>query len=135
MRFTRLNHIFSRLLIVAGACWAGSMSALFGGKTELELNGLGVVKESAEILAKSIQTFPTRRMIIAIIGFIAVAQGLFFFLKGLASCICGDIYRPDGRRAGRIHGLIECLIGIGFVVLGSIIALFSTKIVMYLFYK
>ena len=62
---------------------------LFGGKTELDLKGIDVIKEAAEILAKSVATFPTKQMAIAIIGFIAVSQGLFFFTKGLGSLICG----------------------------------------------
>lgn len=133
MSLLRFKYISYCLAASAGACWANSLKALFGGKTELELNGLGVIKDSAEILAKSVSTFPTRQMAIAIIGFIAVSQGLFFFTKGLASFICGDSYRPDGKRVGRIPGFIQCLIGIGLSAGGAYTALYSHAIMKYLF--
>lgn len=131
MDFIRFKGIFNRLLIVSAACWAGSMKALFGGK--IELDGLGVVKEAAEILSKTVATFPTKQMAIAIIGFIAVSQGLFFFIKGFASLLCGDSYRPDGVRVGRAYGLIQCLIGIGLSTLGALSSLYSAKIVQCIF--
>ena len=112
MRFIHFKAIFCRLLIVSAACWASSMKAIF-------VDGLGVVKEAAEILSKTVATFPTRQVAIAIIGFIAVSQGLFFFTRGLASLLCGDSYRPDGVRAGHTYGLIQCLIGIGLSTAGA----------------
>ena len=133
MRTIRFKSISYRLLIVSCACWASSMKALFGGKTELQLNGIEVIKEAAQILAKSVATFPTRQMAIAIIGFIAVSQGLSFSIKGLVAFICGNSYRPDGKRVGRIYGFIQCLIGIGLSAAGAAAALYSAKIVTYLF--
>ena len=132
MNLRSLKGISYRLMIISGVCWASSMQALFG-KTEVELGGLGVVKEAAEVIARSIATFPTRQMAIAIIGFIAVSQGLFFFTKGLASIICGDTYTPEGKRAGHMHGFTQCVIGLGLSVIGSLAALYSACIVRCLF--
>ena len=124
----------ARMFIVfLSTCWASYSKALFGVKTELELNGLDVVKESAQILAKTVETFPTKQMAIAIIGFIAVSQGLFFFAKGLATFFCGDSYRPDGKRAGSFYGLILCLIGIGLSCAGALASLHCQAITRYFF--
>ncbi len=119
--------------LITASCWAGSLKALFGGKTELELNGLGVIKESAMILAKSVETFPTRQMAVAIIGFIMVSQGLFFLTKGLTNFICGDSYRPDGKRVGRTNGFFQCLIGLALSAGGTSAALYCSTIVQYIF--
>jgi len=127
------SKIISGLAIVTCGTWASGLNALFGGKTELELNGIGVIKESAEILAKSVETFPTKQMALAIIGFIMVSQGLYFFVKGLTSFICGNAYSPTGKRVGRLNGLILCLISLAFIACGSLAALYSASITHYVF--
>jgi hypothetical protein len=127
------SKIISGLALITCGTWAGSLKALFGGKTELELNGIGVIKESAEILAKSVDTFPTKQMALAIIGFIMVSQGLYFFVKGLTSFICGNAYNPTGKRIGRANGFIQCLISLAFIAVGSLAALYSALITRYLF--
>lgn len=133
MSLSHFKNKIRPLIIISCAFLASSAKALFGFKTELELNGLGVVKESAEILAKTVETFPTKQMAIAIIGFIAASQGLFCITKGLTIFICGDSYRPDGKRAGSLYGLTQCLIGIGLLTAGSLAALYSAAIAHYLF--
>ena len=100
----------------------------------IELTGLGIIKDSAEIIANSIASFPTKQMVIAIIGFIGVSQGLLFFMKGLASFLCGEGYHPThGTRVGHIRGVIQCLIGLGLATAGALSSLYSAKIVHYLF--
>jgi hypothetical protein len=134
MFLSRLKNKFRVFSIFSCTCWASYSKALFGVKTELDLNGLDVVKESAEILAKAVETFPTKNMAIAIIGFIAVSQGLYFFAKGLATFICGDSYRPtDGKRAGSLYGLILCFIGIGLASAGALASLYSAALTQYFF--
>jgi hypothetical protein len=127
------SKIISGLAIITCGTWASHLNALFGGKTELELNGIGVIKEAAEILAKSVETFPTKQMALAIIGFIMVSQGLYFFVKGLTYCICGNAYSPTGKRVGRLNGFVQCLISLAFIVCGSLAALYSSSITHYIF--
>jgi hypothetical protein len=127
------SKLVTTLAFIACGAWTGSIKALFGGKTELELSGIGVIKESAEILAKSIETFPKRHMALAIIGFIMVFQGLYFFVKGFTSCICGNAYSPTGKRIGYLNGFVQCCVSLAFVVGGALAALYSTSITRYLF--
>jgi hypothetical protein len=107
MFLSKFKHKAQGLIFFFGTCCTNVAKAIFDVKTDVKLGDLDVVKESAEILAKAAETFPTKNMAIAIIGFIAVSQGLYFFTKGLATFICGDSYRPtDGKRAGSLYGLI-----------------------------
>jgi hypothetical protein len=133
-----LSHVKNKVntLLLFGCAFAVSpLKAIFDVKTDLNLEGLDVVKESAEILAKTVETFPTKQMAIAIIGFIAVSQGIFFFIKGLATFICGNTYRPDGKRAGSVYGLVLCLIGLGMAICGALASLYCINISHYLFGK
>lgn len=133
MFISRIKSMYRSVCLLACACCACSSKAIFGFKTDLNLNGLDVVKESAEILAKTVETFPTKQMAIAIIGFIAFSQGIFFFIKGLAAFICGNTYRPDGKRAGSLYGLMLCLIGLGMAICGALAAIYCFKVSHYLF--
>ena len=133
MFFSRVINTINKLLIFVCACGACSVKAIFGVKTDIDLKGLDVIKESAKILAKSVETFPTKQMAIAIIGFIAISQGLFCFAKGFTTFICGNTYRPDGKRAGNLYGFIQCLVGIGLSLAGALAALYSANVSHYLF--
>jgi hypothetical protein len=118
--------------------WGSSMSALFGGKTELELNGIGVIKESAEILAKTAETlagtFPTYKMAIAMIGLITFSQGLYFLVHGFISLLCGDSrLTPEHKSSGRLRGFALFIIGLCLATCGASATLFSSIIVMHIF--
>lgn len=126
MFLSLIKDKINTLLLLSYACITNPLKAI-------SLEGLDVVKESAEILAKTVETFPTKQMAVAIIGFIAVSQGLFFFIKGLAAFICGNTYRPDGKRAGSLYGLVLSLIGLGIAICGALTSLYCINISHYLF--
>lgn len=100
----------------------------FWGKTELELNGIGVIKEAAQLLSHSIDTFPTQSTGIAFIGLIVFSQGIYLFGKGIVNMmsISGDVQMQ--RR-----GKIQFIVGSTFSVGGSIATLYSTKIAILCF--
>lgn len=130
----RLLNIF----VVSTLGWTSYSRALFGGKTELELNGIGVIKESAEILAKTAESLasalPTYKMAVALIGLIAFSQGLYFLVNGVISLICGDSHRTaEHKHSGRMRGLTTCIIGLTLALCGACSTLFSSTIVMHLF--
>src|SRR5690606_15284335 len=99
---------------------------LFGGKTELEVNNINILKESAEILARTIESFPTHKTAIAIIGFITSTLGLYFFAKGFVMFICGHGHRTtESIQTGRFYGFVQCIVGLGFLALGTAASLYS----------
>lgn len=116
--------------------WGSYLGALFGGKTELELNGIGVIKESAEILAKSAETLaatlPTYKMAVALIGLIAFSQGLYFVVHGLVNLICGDsqLIAAD-KSPGRMRAFTTLIIGLILAICGACSAIFSSTIVIH----
>ena len=116
-------------IAVSMVLWTTRINALFGGKTELELNGIDVIKESAEILARTAKMFPTHKMVVSIIGFIMFAQGLSFFCLGLITLISGN------ESTSRARGMVMCSVGLSIATLGALCSLFSFKIAYFIFSK
>ncbi len=100
----------------------------FWGKTELELNGIGVIKEAAQVLSHSIDTFPTQSTGIAFIGLIVFSQGIYLFGKGISNIMCSA-----GDPQLRCRGRTQFILGSTFVIGGTIATLYSTKIAMLCF--
>lgn len=126
----KFGIISTTSIVVSLSLWCNYLHPLFGGKTELDLNGIDVIKESAEILAHTAKMFPTHKMVIGIIGFIMFAQGLSFFCKGMITLIVGN-----NNGTGRIGGLVTCIIGLNVALLGALCSLFCYKIACLIFAK
>lgn len=138
MNYIRFLHKTVTITALSLMGWVNYVSALFGGKTELDLNGIEVIKESAEILAKTAETlaetFPTYKMAIALIGLIAFSQGLYFVVHGLVGFICGDSRRtPNHTSSGRLRGFTTLFIGLCLAACGAGSTIFSSLIVMRIF--
>jgi hypothetical protein len=108
--------------------WYSSTANAFFGKTELELNGIGVIKDSAEILANSITSFPSKATVIALIGLIIVSQGVYLFSKGTVNIMCS---RND--QLLRTRGYAQCLVGLCFLLWGFMASLYCTDLAKLLF--
>lgn len=104
-----------------------SLSA-FWGKTELELNGIGVIKEAAQILSHSIDTFPTQSTSIAFIGLITFSQGIYLFAKGIVN-MRASFQDPQMRRRGKT----QFILGSSLLIVGLFATLYSLKIAMLFF--
>lgn len=126
----KIGTISTTSIAVSLALWSTRSNALWGGKTELDLNGIDVIKESAEILARTAKMFPTHKMVVGIIGFIMFAQGLSFFCKGLITIVAGN-----NTGSGRIGGIVTCIVGLNIALLGILCSLFCYKIAYFIFTK
>lgn len=135
MKISTIKENVRTLLLFGCACCANPVKAIFDVKPALNLESLDAVKEAAEIIAKTVASFPTKQMALAIIGFIMFSQGISFFIKGLATFMCGDSYRPDGKRAGSLYGLALCLVGLTMAICGAFAALYCATISLCLFGK
>lgn len=126
LRGKRMQKRIVRLLSAAGFLqsflWTSNLWAFFG-KTELELNGIGVIKESAEILAHSIETFPTHSTAIAFIGLIIFSQGILLFSKGLV-----NMFSSSNDTRIRHRGRAQFIIGAVLMAAGIASTLHNTKI-------
>jgi len=100
----------------------------FWGKTELDLNGIGVIKEAAQLLSHSIDTFPTQSTGIAFIGLIIFSQGIYLFGKGIVNIISNA---HDAQL--RCRGKAQFILGTTLLIGGTTATLYSTKIAILCF--
>lgn len=115
-----------------GIAWFSQLAALFSGKTELDLNGIEVIKESAEILAHSIETFPSAATAIALIGLIMASQGIYFLATGLISILSNIRSNKSDASLHRL-GYAQLFIGLLFTSCGCIATLYCALLAEWLF--
>ena len=99
------------------------IASAWWGKTELELNGIGVIKEAAQILANSINTFPTQSTAISFIGLITFSQGIYLFAKGIV-----NIMSNAGDAQMHRLGKTQFIVGSALSIVGLFATLYSLKI-------
>lgn len=127
MFFSRKKISFSSVLAALVASAHSSVQA-FWGATELDLKGIGVIKEAAEVLAAAAAQIPGRTTGIALVGFVCAAVGIFKLHKGIV-----DLLMPVGtpiqdKKEFRRRALVHTLVSFYFVFFGFLIMMYAASI-------
>jgi hypothetical protein len=129
----RLLMLFSRKIslpaVIAGLA-AGAHSSIhaFWGATELDLKGIGVIKEAAEVLAAAAAQIPGRTTGIALLGFACATIGIFKLHKGFVDLLVPTNSPVNERVESRKRALVHTLISFYFLFFGCIIMIYATGI-------
>lgn len=109
-----------------------SAAHAFWGATEVDLKGIAIIKEAAEILAAATNQIPGKATGIALIGLIVTTVGIATLHKGLVNMLLPMGILAQEKKENRSRAIIHSLISLYFIFAGILLMLFASTIAHWL---
>lgn len=109
-----------------------SAAHAFWGTTEVDLKGITIIKEAAEILAAATNQIPGKATGLALIGLIITGVGIATLHKGLVNALMPQGTHEQDKKENRRHALVHVFVSIYFMAAGILLMSYASTIAQWL---